>query len=78
MNSTDTNYDLHEHEDVDQYGSIAIPSEIMPYQSYPECLANKDEILTGLSHKRAHLALIMSLTSMRNLTNMTHMQYQPC
>ena len=36
--SSGTNYVLNEHEDVDLYGSFAIPSKIMPYQSYPESL----------------------------------------
>ena len=44
MNSAGTNYFLSEHEDVDRYGSFAIPSEIMPYQSYPESLVNQNEI----------------------------------
>ena len=34
--STGTNYVPNEHEDVDHYGSFAIPSKIMPYQSYPD------------------------------------------
>ena len=29
--STGTNYGLNEHEDLDQYGSFTIPSNIMPY-----------------------------------------------
>ena len=33
----------HEHEDVYQYGSFAIPSKTMPYQSYPEILVNQNE-----------------------------------
>ena len=42
--STGTNYGLNEHEDFDQYGSFAIPSEIMPYQSFPKSLENQTEI----------------------------------
>ena len=42
--SSSTNYVLNEHEDVDQYESFAIPSEIMLYQSYPESLVNQNEI----------------------------------
>ena len=38
------NYVLDEHEDVDRYGSFAIPSDKMPYQSYPESLVNQNEI----------------------------------
>ena len=34
--SSDSNYVPKEHEDVDQYDPYAIPSEIMPCQSYPE------------------------------------------
>ena len=45
MSSSGTNYVLNEHEDVDQYGSFAIPSEIVLYQSHPESLANQNEIL---------------------------------
>ena len=44
MNSTGSNYVLNEHEDVDRFGSFAIPSEIMPYQSFPESLVNQNEI----------------------------------
>ena len=47
--SSGTNYVLNEHEDVDQYGSFAIPSEIIPYQSYPESLVNQNEIIIELS-----------------------------
>ena len=31
MKSTGTNYVHNEHEDVDRYGSFAIPSKIMPH-----------------------------------------------
>ena len=55
-----TNYVPNEHEDVDQYDSFALPSDLMLYQSHPESLA-----------------LIMSLTSMKMLTNMAHLQYRP-
>ena len=77
MSSSDTNYVPNEHEDADQYDSYAIPSKIMPYQSYPKSLVNQNEILIELSCERAHLALIMSLTSMKMLTNMAHLQYRP-
>ena len=36
MSSSDTNYVPNEHEDADQYDSYAVPSKIMPYQSYPK------------------------------------------
>ena len=49
MNSFGTNYVFNKHEDADRYGSFAIPSEIMPYQSYPENLVNQNEILIELS-----------------------------
>ena len=75
--SSGTNYVPNEHEGVDQYGSFSIPSELVLYQSHPESLVNQNEILIELSCWRAHLALIMSLTSMKMLTNMTHMQYHP-
>ena len=38
----DTNHALNEHEDVDQYGAFAIPSTLMPYQSYPESVVNQN------------------------------------
>ena len=44
-----TKYALNEHEDVDQYGSFAIPSEIMLYQIHPESLVNQNEILIDSS-----------------------------
>ena len=77
MSSSDTNYVPNEHEDADQYDSYAIPSKIMPYQSYPKSLVNQNEILIELLCYWAHLALIMSLTSMKMLTNMAHLQYRP-
>ena len=43
-----TNYILNEHEGVDQYGSFAIPSELMLYQGHPESLVNQNEILIEL------------------------------
>ena len=46
----DTNYVLNKHEDFDQYGSFANPSEIMPCQSYPESLMNQNEIYIELLH----------------------------
>ena len=73
--SSGTNYVSNEHEDVGQYGSFAIQSKIMPCKSYPESLVNQNEIVIELSCYRARLALIMSLTSMKMLTHMTHMQY---
>ena len=75
--SSGTNYVHNEHEDVDQYGPFSIPSELVLYQSHPESLVNQIEILIELLCKRAHLALIMSLTSKKMLTNMTHMPYHP-
>ena len=42
--SSGTDYVLNEHEDVDQYGSFAIPSEKMLYQSHPESLVNQNAI----------------------------------
>ena len=40
--SSDTNYVPNEHEDVDQYGSFATPSELMLYQSHPESSVNQN------------------------------------
>ena len=39
-----TNNVPNEHEDVDQYGSFSIPSELVLYQSHPESLVNENEI----------------------------------
>ena len=47
--SSSTDYVLKEHEDVDQYGSFAIPSEKMLYQSHPESLVNQNDIPIELS-----------------------------
>ena len=47
--SPGSNYVLNEHEDVDQYGSFAIPPDIMLDQSYPESLVNQNEIPFDLS-----------------------------
>ena len=47
--SSGTNYVLNEHEDVDQYGSFSIPSELVLYQSTPESLVNQNEIPVELS-----------------------------
>ena len=65
--SSGTNCVLNEHEDVDPYGSFAIPSEIMLYQSHPESLVNQNEIVLDSSCKRAHLTVIMSLITMKML-----------
>ena len=47
--SIGTNHVLNEQEDVNQYGSFAIPSEIMLYESYPESLLNQNQIPIELS-----------------------------
>ena len=47
--SSGTNHVPNEHEDVNQYGSFAIPSEIMQYQSYPKSLVDQSEIIIELS-----------------------------
>ena len=47
--SSDINYVPNKHEDVDQYGSFAIPFKLMLYQSHPESLVNQNEILIDLS-----------------------------
>ena len=49
MSSSDTDYVPNEHEDADQCDSYAIPSKIMPYQSYPKSLVKENEILIELS-----------------------------
>ena len=48
-NSSGTNYVPNEHEGVDQYGSFALPPDLMLYQSHPESLVYQNEILIGLS-----------------------------
>ena len=40
-NSSGTNFAPNGHEDFDQYGPNAIPSDIMPCYSYPEGLKNQ-------------------------------------
>ena len=47
--SSDTNYVPNEHKGVGQYGSFAIPSELMLYQSHPESLVKQNEIPIKLS-----------------------------
>ena len=47
--SSGTNHVPNEHEGVDQYGSFALPSHLMLYQSHPESLVNQNEILIELS-----------------------------
>ena len=39
-----TNYVPKEHEDIDQYDSFTIPSQIMPCSSYPESLVDQNDI----------------------------------
>ena len=47
--SSGKNHVPNEHEDVDQYDTYAIQSEIIPCWSYPESLINKNEIPIELS-----------------------------
>ena len=78
MSSSSTNHVSNKHEDADQYSSFAIPSKIMPYQSYPKkSLVNQNTIPIELSCQRARLALIMFITGVKMLTNMTHLQNHP-
>ena len=42
--SSGTNHSLNDHEDVDQYGPYAIPSEVMQCYSHPASLVNQNEI----------------------------------
>ena len=49
MSSYGTNYVLDEHEDIDWYGSFAIPSKKMLCQSHPESLVNQNENLIDSS-----------------------------
>ena len=74
-NSSGTNYVLKEHEEVGQNGPYVILSEVMPCYSYPASLVNQFEILIDSSCEWAHLTVIMSLMSMKMLTNMADLQY---
>ena len=47
--SSGNDYVPNEHEDVEQYGLVTIPSEIILNQSYPESLVNQIEVLIELS-----------------------------
>ena len=47
--STGTNYVTNEHADLDQFGSFAIPSKIMPYHSHPASLVDLFDKLIELS-----------------------------
>ena len=47
--SSGTSYVLNERENVDKYGSFAIPFKIMLYQSYPESLVNQNVTPDDLS-----------------------------
>ena len=49
MSSSGTNYVPNEHEGVEQYGSFALPHDLMLYESHPESLVNQNEILIELS-----------------------------
>ena len=42
--SSGTKYVPNEHEDIDQYGSFALPSDLMLYQSHHESLVNQNDI----------------------------------
>ena len=48
MSSSGTNHVPNEHEGVDQYGSFALPPDLMLHQSHLESLVNQKEILIEL------------------------------
>ena len=48
MSSSGTNYVPNKHKGVDQYGSFALPPDLMLYQSHLESLVNQNEILIEL------------------------------
>ena len=73
--SSGTNCVLNEHEYIGQYGSYVILSEVMPGYSYPASLVNQFEIFIDSLCEQAHLTVIMSLMSMKMLTNMAPLQY---
>ena len=75
--SRDTNHVLNEHKNFQQYRPYAMPSELMPCYSYLASLVNQNAIPVELSCEWAHLALIVSLKSMKILTNMAHMKSYP-
>ena len=52
-----TNYVFNGHEDFDQYGSLAIPSEIMPCYSYPANLVNQNWVIVLTSSSDTNYAL---------------------
>ena len=47
--SSGTNYVPNDHEGVGQYGSFALPSDLMLCQNHPESWVNQNEILIELS-----------------------------
>ena len=49
MSSSGTNYVPNEHEGGDQYGSFALPPDLMLYHNHPESLVNQNEIFIELS-----------------------------
>ena len=49
----------------------------MPCLSYPASLVYQNEIPIDLSRKSTQLALIMSFSNMKMLTDMAYLQYHP-
>ena len=76
-NSTATNWVTNEREDVEKYRSFSIPSKKIDIKAILKVEWIKVEFVLSYCVERSHLALIMSLTSIKMLTNMTHMQYHP-
>ena len=60
--------------DVQAYMTYEMQSK-MPFHSYSIRLVNQDEIPIESSCKQADLVLIISLTSMKVLSNIDHMRY---
>ena len=68
-----TDHAISEHKYIDQCDPSTIPSELMPCFIYSAHLVSWNAISIALFCYPPHLALVMSLTSMKILTNMTHM-----
>ena len=75
MDSFGTIHIFTNNKNLGQYDQNAIPSQIMPCYSYPGNLINQNKIPMELTCQQARLGLIMSLMSMKVLTNMAHLHY---
>ena len=69
-----TNHVLNEHLNFSQHDAYAIPSAIILWYSYSASFKNQTETLIDLLHWLTDLTLIIFLTIMKILANMTNMQ----